>query len=193
MNRREFDRRAFLALAVGTTAWVLDGCRSGSDSPLRIDPQKEARRLERIQRFIAEKGSIEELPRESDLIGGVWVAPTQRVSQEDDILALTARTPTAETRPDAPDVKYVVFTADYPGRKSPDPANPNGWDILDVVERPHPADPNNSSSTLFSTSFDLRRLNLPPRSPIRISFDVVNVENKMKEAPHGVRDVLFAK
>lgn len=187
-----FNRREALVALGGVGAWILTGCRDSNDSPLRIDPQKEARRLERIQRFIAEKGNIEELPRESDLIGGVWVAPTQRVSQEDDILALTARTPTAETRPDAPDVKYVVFTADYPGRKSPDPANPNGWDILDVVPRPDPADPN-VPSNLFATAFDLRRLNLPPRSPIRISFDVVNVENQMKKAPHGVRDVLFAK
>lgn len=180
VERVAISRRRVIGLVAGAfSVPFLSACFGQKDNILGQDSGRQ----KRIDAYLRQE-PFQLLPRESILIDGVWVWPAtpMATSAGDEVeIAVKAYTP-----PDSLPVKYVVFTAAYPGSKPKDPTNPSTWAIFDVVDH---SDKNGD----WVLRLNFKALGLKVGEKISLSFDLVNTANQRKYAPREIRDVYYKK
>lgn len=128
-----------------------------------VSPEAQLQQEINVYTRQQQENMITTLPRDSGLVGGTWVSPKEPVTSVGtngtvDISAIpTSKFP----------IQKVVFTADFPGRKSPDPTNPDGWAFLGFAYKP------NKDGVWRLPPFDVTSLRLKTGDKITIGFDVV--------------------
>lgn len=148
--------------------------------PMRDKISPEAQLQQEISYYLLQQKDMITVPRDSDLVGGTWASPKEPVTPINANRSLEISAIPTSKFP----IEKVVFTADYPGRISPDPENPDAWAILGFAYKP------DKNGVWRIPPFDVASLGLKTGDKITISFDVVAEEpttGKLvrKLAPNG--------